>query len=203
MGITKQSSHQKIYEAYIKERDEVRRLKRLHGVAKEAKKNVINKKNERYNKLSYKLYREKQRVYGKERHIDNIKGKILITKLQSTKKGYEKAMAQIREKDARIIKMYQFIPKLNTVIGIMDMSIIECAFILWAGSYNFYSSKDFKRDFPVNPGYKFYVVNNRMVKEGYIVPLENRDLKMKLFALSGTGMSAYEKLSKFTKKQFE
>jgi hypothetical protein len=62
--------------------------------------------------------------------------------------------------------------------------------------------RDFKRDC-ADMQYNFYAINNRMAKKGYIVALENRDASIKIFALTGTGLNMFEKIDKFTKKQFE
>lgn len=200
--ITKNSTWKELFEAYKATKDEVFRLKRLHENSKDTKSRVIKHKNEKYEKLSYKLFKEKQKVYGKDKHINNLQRHIRSKVVQAKNKGYEKAIAQVKERDGRIIDMYTFLAKINTVSSITGLSLVECSFLLWAGTYNFYSSKDFKRDCE-QIGYSFYSINNRMGKKGYVSEFENRDSKTKMFTLTGTGWAMFEKIDKFTKKQFE
>ena len=200
--ITKNSTWKELYEAYKSTKDEVLRLKRLHESSKETKNRVVKHKNERYDKLSYKLFKEKQKVYGKDKHINNLQRHIRTKVVQARNKGYEKAIAQVKERDGRIIDMYTFLAKMNTVSAITGLSLVECSFLLWAGTYNFYSTKDFKRDCE-GMQFNFYAVNNRMVKQGYSTVIESKGSTTKIFSLTGTGLSMFEKIDKFTKKQFE
>lgn len=200
--ITKNSTWKELYEAYKSTKEEVLRLKRLHESSKDTKSRVIKNKNDKYDKLSYKLFKEKQKVYGKDKHINNLQRHIRTKVVQARNSAYEKALAKVKERDGRIIDMYTFLAKMNTVSSITKLSLVECSFLLWAGTYNFYSMRDFKRDC-ADMQYNFYAINNRMAKKGYIVALENRDASIKIFALTGTGLNMFEKIDKFTKKQFE
>lgn len=200
--ITKNTPRTEMFEAYKEAKAEILRLKRLHGNSKETKTRVIKHKNEKYDKLSYKLFKEKQKVYGKDKHIDNLRRHIQTKVAKAKRTGYEKAIAQIKERDGRIIDMYTFLNKINVVTQIMGMSLNECAFILWAGTYNFYGTKDFKRDWP-ETGVSFYNMNNRMVKRNYIAAIDQLDNRKKTFALTATGLDMFSKIDKFTKKQFE
>lgn len=200
--ITKNSSHVELYNAYRESQEEIKRLNRLHKNSKEKKVKVIKHKNERYQKLSYKLFKEKQRVYGKEKHISNLQNHIKTRVAQAKKIGYEKAITQIRERDGRIIDMYTFLNKINVVTQIIGLSLNECAFLLWAGTYEFYGTTDFKRDWDTKD-LTFYAMNNRMVKKGYVIQVPSTQGTKKIFALTGTGLSMFSKIDKFTKKQFE
>lgn len=200
--ITKNTPRTEMFEAYKEAKAEILRLKRLHGNSKETKTRVIKHKNEKYDKLSYKLFKEKQKVYGKDKHIDNLRRHIQTKVVKARRAGYERAIAQIKERDGRIIDMYTFLNKINVVTQIMGMSLNECAFILWAGTYNFYGTKDFKRDWP-DTTVSFYNMNNRMVKRNYIAAIDQLDNRKKTFALTATGLEMFSKIDKFTKKQFE
>lgn len=200
--ITKNSSHLELYEAYKEAKEEVVRLNRLHKNSKEKKSKVIKHKNEKYDKLSYKLFKEKQKVYGKEKHINNLQRHIRSKVVQAKKAGYQEAINQIKERDGRIIDMYTFLNKINVVTDIIGLSLNECAFLLWAGTYNFYGTNDFKRDWD-GMNLTFYAMNNRMVKKGYVVNIPSTQGTRKLFALTGTGITMFSKIDKFTKKQFE
>ena len=200
--ITKNSPHSELYEAYRESQEEIKRLNRLHKNSKEKKAKVIKHKNERYGKLSYKLFKEKQRVYGKEKHINNLQRHIHSKVVQAKKAGYQEAIVQIKERDGRIIDMYTFLNKINVVTDIIGLSLNECAFLLWAGTYNFYGTNDFKRDWE-GMTLTFYAMNNRMVKKGYVVNVPSTQGTRKLFALTGTGITMFTKIDKFTKKHFE
>lgn len=200
--ITKNSSHAELYQAYKEAKDEILRLDRLHKNSKEKKTKVIKHKNERYGKLSYKLFKEKQRVYGKEKHINNLQRHIRSKVVQAKKAGYAEAITQIRERDGRIIDMYSFLNKINVVTQIIGLSLNECAFLLWAGTYEFYGTTDFKRDWE-GMNLTFYAMNNRMVKKGYTVQVPSTQGTKKIFALTGTGLTMFTKIDKFTKKHFE
>lgn len=200
--ITKNTSYAELYEAYKEAKDEILRLDRLHKNSKEKKSKVIKHKNERYGKLSYKLFKEKQRVYGKEKHINNLQRHIRSKVVQAKKAGYQQAITQIRERDGRIIDMYTFLNKINVVTQIIGLSLNECAFLLWAGTYEFYGTTDFKRDWDIK-SLSFYAMNNRMVKRGYVVQVPSTQGTKKIFALTGTGLTMFTKIDKFTKKHFE
>lgn len=200
--ITKNSPRAELYEAYKEAKDEIIRLNRLHKNSKEKKIKVIKHKNERYQKLSYKLFKEKQRVYGKEKHITNLQNHIRRKVSAAKKEGYEKGISQIRERDGRIIDMYTFLNKINVVTQIIGLSLNECAFLLWAGTYEFYGTADFKRDWDTKD-LTFYAMNNRMVKKGYVIQVQSTQGTKKVFALTGTGLTMFSKIDKFTKKQFE
>lgn len=200
--ITKNSTWKEIFEAYREAKAEILRIKRLHENSKEKKAKVIKHKNEKYQKLSYKLFKSNQKVYGKDMHIDRLRNHIRTKVSIAKKEGYKKGLEKVKERDGRIIDMYTFLAKMNTVSSILGMSLTECSFLLWAGTYNFYSSRDFARDCN-DLGFSYYNINNKMAKKGFVVPLENRDDGIKMFSLSGTGISMFEKIDKFTKKQFE
>lgn len=200
--ITKNSTWKELFNAYREAKSEILRIKRLHESSKDTKTRVIKHKNEKYQKLSYKLFKSKQKVYGKDIHITNLQRHIRTKVKNAKKEGYEKAILKVKERDGRIIDMYTFLAKINTVSSITGLTLNDCSFLLWAGTYNFYSSRDFKRDCE-NIGFGFYAINNRMFKKGLVVEMENRDSKTKMFALTGTGLSMFDKIDKFTKKQFE
>lgn len=200
--VTKNTPRTEMFEAYKEAKNEILRLKRLHGNSKENKSKVIKNKNEKYDKLNYKLFKEKQKVYGKDKHIDNLRRHIQTKVIKARRAGYERAISQIKERDGRIIDMYTFLNRINVVTQIMGMSLNECAFILWAGTYNFYGTNDFKRDCS-DTGVKFYAINNRMIKKNYVVAIDHLDNRKKTFALTATGLDMFSKIDKFTKKQFE
>lgn len=202
MSIGSNTPRDKLYIAYKEAKLEINRLKRLHKNSKEKKTKVIINKNIRYQKLSYKLFKEKQRVFGKNVHINKLQRHIRSKVVQSKKAGFAEAMAQIKERDGRIIDMYSFLNKINVVTSIVGLSLNECSFLLWAGTYNFFGTKDFKRDC-ANTNIHFYNMNMRMVKKGHVVELEQKNNLKKIFCLTATGIDMFNKIDKFTKKHFE
>ena len=136
------------------------------------------------------------------KHISNLQNHIKTKVAQAKKIGYEKAITQIRERDGRIIDMYTFLNKINVVTRIIGLSLNECAFLLWAGTYEFYGTTDFKRDWETKD-ITFYAMNKRMIKKGYIIQVPSTQGTKKIFSLTGTGLTMFSKIDKFTKKQFE
>jgi DNA-binding PadR family transcriptional regulator len=71
---------------------------------------------------------------------------------------------------------------------------------MWAGMYDFFDKKDF---YIFNRGVEvsFYIMIRKMINKGYVVVVGSKTGETrKVFALTGTGVSLYNKIAKFTNK---
>lgn len=197
--IGKNSSRVDLYNAYKKAIKELKQQKWLNSKRKGAKSKVIQQKNEKYNKVSWELFKKNQLVYGKDIHIRRLQGLMLSKTINAKKAGYEEAMKKIKKKDTQIINMYRFLHLIDRVTNIIGLSLNECSFLLWCGMYDFYTTLDYKRDCG-DLSITFYSVNARMIKKGYVTELDQKERNKKVFTLSGTGLNMFNKIDNFTKK---
>ena len=188
-----------MWEAYKEAKNEIIRLKRLHENAKEKKAKVIQHKNTKYDKLRYQVFKKDQFIWGKLKHIGHLQRMMHTRTVQAKKEGYEKAMTRVKRKDFEIISMYNFLHLVDRVTSIIGLSLNECAFLLWCGMFDFYTTVDFKRDCS-EMDIAFYKMNNKMIKKGFVIELDKKEGTKKIFALTGTGLEMFKKINNFTKK---
>jgi DNA-binding PadR family transcriptional regulator len=89
---------------------------------------------------------------------------------------------------------------MSTVMEIYKLTLEEYSFIMWAGMYDFFDKKDF---YIFNRGVEvsFYIMIRKMINKGYVVVVGSKTGETrKVFALTGTGVSLYNKIAKFTNK---
>lgn len=197
--ITAESTREEIYQAYI---DAQKRLKATVFHKKEIQdkvKEVRKEKNKKYNELRYQLLKRDQKIYRLQQHIFNLQRFAVNERSKAKKKGIEIGKSKIRKVDYSVIKMYEFLMQVDQVSSILNMKLNFCAFILWAGRYEFFNVNDFKRDMPNQKSMHYYL--RQFVKSGHIaqVSIEN---KKKQYALTGLGIDLFNKIDKFTKKHF-
>jgi hypothetical protein len=198
--ITKDSSKEEIYEAYIESQ---KRLKATVFHKKEIQDKVAEvrkEKNKKYNELRYQVLKRDQKIFRLNQHIMNLQRFAVNERSKAKKKGIQEGRDRIRVKDYSVIKMYEFLIQTEQVSNILGMKLSYCAFILWAGRYNFFTIKDFKRDIP-----KTLVTYHNMItyftKKNMIVGIRN-EKGLRQYALTGTGVDMFNKIDKFTKKHF-
>lgn len=198
--ITAESTREEIYEAYIDTQKRLKAAKHQLKINQDKVKEVRREKNKKYNELRYQLLKREQKIYGMFKHIQNIQRYVVKEKAIARKKGIEMGKHKTRKVDYSVVKMYEFLLQVNKVSRILDMKLDQCAFILWAGKYEFFNNNDFKKDFPEQERKMYYYVG-MFVKSGHItfVSLHN---KVKQFALTGLGLDLFNKIDKFTKKHF-
>lgn len=197
--ITAESTREEIYQAYL---DTQKRLKATVFHKKEIQdkvKEVRKEKNKKYNELRYQLLKRDQRIYKLQKHIHNLQRFAINERSKAKKKGIEIGKGKVRKVDYSIIKMYEFLIQVDQVSSILKMKLSYCAFILWAGKYEFFNVNDFKKDMPNQRSMHYYL--NYFLKSGHItnVSIENRK---KQYALTGIGIDLFNKIDKFTKKHF-
>jgi hypothetical protein len=198
--ITKNSSREDIYDAYIKSqkllKEDRSRLKECQARVKQ----IRVDKNKRYNELRYALLKKEQRIYTMQKHIFNLQRFAVSERSKAKKTGIEIGKGKVKKIDYSVIKMYEFLLQIDQVSNILNLKLSYCAFILWAGKYSFFNFKDFNNDI-TNSKHKFHYFINKFMKTGHIIPIYTDNVK-KQYALTGTGIDLFNKIDSFTKKHF-
>ena len=198
--ITAEYTREEIYQAYL---DTQKRLKATVFHKKEIQdkvKEVRKEKNKRYNELRYQLLKRDQKIYRLQQHIFNLQRFAVNERSKAKKKGIEIGKGKVRKVDYSVIKMYEFLMQVDQVSSILGLKLNYCAFILWAGRYEFFNFKDFKKDMPNSQKSIHYYIS-RFLKSGHIIQVHT-DNVMKQYALTGLGIDLFNKIDKFTKKHF-
>jgi hypothetical protein len=198
--ITINSTREEIYEAYRKSTEDLKRYKHQLKVNQNKVKEVRKQKNKRYSELKYQLLKREQKIFGMNKHIMNIQRFAVNERHKAKAKGIEIGKGKVRKVDYSVIKMYEFLLQVEQVSNILGMKLRDCAFLLWAGRYEFFNFKDYHKDHP-NTDIKFGVMVNKFKKSGHVVVVST-DMIKKNYTLSGSGLSLFEKIDKFTKKHF-
>lgn len=197
--ITAESTREEIYEAYIDTQNRLKAVKHQLKINQDKVKEVRKEKNKKYNELRYQLLKKEQKIFGMNKHIMNIQRFAVNERHKAKKKGIEIGKAKIRKVDYSVIKMYEFLMQVNQVSVILGMKLNFCAFILWAGKYEFFSVRDFKKDFPNQKSMQYYIAS--FVKSGHVVKI-GIESRIRKYALTGLGIDLFNKIDKFTKKHF-
>jgi hypothetical protein len=198
--ITKDSTKEEIYQAYI---DMQKKLKATVFHKKEIQNKVAEvrkEKNKKYNELRYQVLKRDQKIYRMQQHIFNLQRFAVNERHKAKQKGIELGKGKVRKVDYSVIKMYEFLLQVEQVSNILGMKLSHCAFLLWAGRYEFFNFKDYQKDHNSNAT-GFQTMVNRFMKSGHLVKVSTDNVK-KNYALSGSGISLFDKIDKFTKKHF-
>lgn len=172
------------------------RVRHFKGRVKE----VIEFWNKKYNKLKWKMYKKDQHLYMKDVHIKRLRVHILKRKHQWIKEGFKKSTQRYNNGSVRVRKMSGFMFHMATVMDIYDLSMREYAFLTWAGKYDFFNREDFVLSHPSTDA-KFYIMAKNFMKRGLVILVQDSTMNnKKVFALSGTGIDLYRRISKFTNK---
>lgn len=197
--ITAQSTREEIYEAYIDAQNKLKATRHQLKINQDKVKEVRKEKNKKYNELKYQLLKRDQKIFGMNKHIMNIQRFAVHERHKAKKQGIEIGKAKTRKVDYSVIKMYEFLMQVNQVSEILDMKLNMCAFILWAGKYEFFSVRDFAKDFPNQKSMQKYIAY--FTKSGHIVKI-GIESKIRKYSLTGLGIDLFNKIDKFTKKHF-
>ena len=198
--ITKDSTKEEIYEAYIEAQKKLKATVFHKKEIQDKVKEVRKEKNKKYNELRYQLLKRDQRIFRLNKHIQNLQRYAVKERRVAKKKGIAEGKSRIRTKDYSVVKMYEFLIQTSKVSEILGMSLGHCAFILWAGRYEFFSVNDFKKDIP-NPPYSYYSLINYFKSKNLIIFVSKEDKKNQ-YALNASGINLFNKIDKFTKKHF-
>lgn len=197
--ITAESTREEIYQAYL---DTQKRLKATVFHKKEIQdkvKEVRKEKNKKYNELRYQLLKRDQKIYRLQQHIFNLQRFAVNERSKAKKKGIEIGRTRMRKVDYSVIKMYEFLMQVDQVSSILGLKLNYCAFILWAGRYEFFNINDFRKDMPNQKSMHYYIA--AFIKSGHITKIST-DNRFKQYALTGLGIDLFNKIDKFTKKHF-
>ena len=197
--ITAESTREEIYEAYIDTQNRLKAVKHQLKINQDKVKEVRKEKNKKYNELKYQVLKRDQKIFAMQKHIYNIQRFAVHERHKAKKKGIEIGKGKVRKVDYSVIKMYEFLMQVNQVSEILGMKLNMCAFILWAGKYEFFSVRDFKKDFPNQKTMQYYT--SYFTKSGHIIKIGIEN-KVRKYALTGLGIDLFNKIDKFTKKHF-
>lgn len=180
--------------------DEINRLKFIIARRDERLKEVRAQAKIRYDKLRWKYFKLSQVSYGKDMEIAKINRRKQGMYNRWMKQGYQNAMKRVRRTNYRVKGLSRFMFHMGTVMEIYKLTLEEYSFIMWAGMYDFFDKRDFDA-FNRGVDVRFYVMIRRMINKGYVVVVGTKNEESrKVFALTGVGMSLYNKIAKFTNK---
>ena len=199
--ITKDSTKEEIYEAYIKTQKLLKAQRHLNKKNADKVSEVRKQKNGKIRELGYKLFKAYQLNYGLNKHLQNVQRFAANAKYKYKKLGIEEGKGKIRTKDYAIIKMYSFLLQIEKVSEILEMPLDKCAFFLWAGRYSFFTRDDFKKDFE-GENYSFTNFIGYGKKNNFIISVSS-DKTIKRYALTALGLDIFNKVDRFTKKHFK
>lgn len=198
--ITEESTKEKIYEAYIETQKKLKATVFHKKEIQDKVREVRKEKNKKYNELRYQLLRRDQKIFRLNQHIRNLQMYAVKERNKAKKKGIEIGKSRVRVEDYSIVKMYEFLFQTTKVADILGMGLGHCAFILWAGRYEFFNTNDFKRDID-NPSHTYQSFVNYFRSKNFIT-LVSKDNAINQYSLTATGISLFNKIDKFTKKHF-
>lgn len=198
--ITEASTKEEIYEAYIETQKKLKATVFHKKEIQDKVREVRKEKNKKYNELRYQLLRRDQKIFRLNQHIRNLQMYAVKERNKAKKKGIEIGKSRVRVEDYSIVKMYEFLFQTTKVADILGMGLGHCAFILWAGRYEFFNVNDFKRDI-YNPSQTYQSLVNYFRSKNFIT-LVSKDNAVNQYSLTATGVSLFNKIDKFTKKHF-
>lgn len=198
--ITEESTKEKIYEAYIETQKKLKATVFHKKEIQDKVREVRKEKNKKYNELRYQLLKRDQKIFRLNQHIRNLQMYAVKERNKAKKKGIEIGKSRVRVEDYSIVKMYEFLFQTTKVADILGMGLGHCAFILWAGRYEFFNTNDFKRDID-NPSHTYQSFVNYFRSKNFIT-LVSKDNAINQYSLTATGISLFNKIDKFTKKHF-
>lgn len=198
--ITTESTKEEIYDAYIETQKKLKATVFHKKEIQDKVREVRKEKNKKYNELRYQLLRKDQKIFRLNQHIRNLQMYAVKERNKAKKKGIEVGKSRVRVQDYSIVKMYEFLFQTSKVSDILGMGLGHCAFVLWAGRYEFFNAHDFKRDI-ATPSQTYQAFVNYFRSRNFIT-LVSKDNAVNQYSLTATGVSLFNKIDKFTKKHF-
>lgn len=198
--ITEASTKEEIYKAYIETQKKLKATVFHKKEIQDKVREVRKEKNKKYNELRYQLLRRDQKIFRLNQHIRNLQMYAVKERNKAKKKGIEIGKSRIRVQDYSVVKMYEFLFQTSRVAEILGMSLGHCAFILWAGRYEFFNVKDFKKDIKT-PSQTYHAFIHYFKSRNFIT-LVSKDNAVNQYSLTANGVLLFDKIDKFTKKHF-
>ena len=107
--ITKDSTVEEVYEAYIKTQKLLKMERHRMKINQDKVKEVRKEKNKKYNELRYQLLKRDRKIFGMQKHIQNLQRFAIKERHKAKKKGIEVGVSRIRVQDYSINNMYEFL----------------------------------------------------------------------------------------------
>ena len=198
--ITSESTKEEIYDAYMESQKKLKATVFHKKEIQDKVREVRKEKNKKYNELRYQLLRKDQKIFRLNQHIRNLQMYAVKERTKAKKSGIEIGKSRIKVKDYSVVKMYEFLFQTSKVSDILGMSLGHCAFVLWAGRYEFFNVKDFNKDIKT-PSQTYQAFINYFRSRNFIT-LVSKDNAVNQYALTANGLLLFNKIDKFTKNHF-
>lgn len=198
--ITSESTKEEIYDAYMESQKKLKATVFHKKEIQDKVREVRKEKNKKYNELRYQLLRKDQKIFRLNQHIRNLQMYAVKERTKAKKSGIEIGKSRIKVKDYSVVKMYEFLFQTSKVSDILGMSLGHCAFVLWAGRYEFFNVKDFNKDIKT-PSQTYQAFINYFRSRNFIT-LVSKDNAVNQYALTANGVLLFNKIDKFTKNHF-
>ncbi len=198
--ITSDSTKEEIYDAYMESQKKLKATVFHKKEIQDKVREVRKEKNKKYNELRYQLLRKDQKIFRLNQHIRNLQMYAVKERTKAKKSGIEIGKSRIKVKDYSVVKMYEFLFQTSKVSDILGMSLGHCAFVLWAGRYEFFNVKDFNKDIKT-PSQTYQAFINYFRSRNFIT-LVSKDNAVNQYALTANGVLLFNKIDKFTKNHF-
>ena len=198
--LTLNATKEEIYDAYQRALERLRKERYRNEKHKEHKKQIRKEKNKAINNISYKNFRMQQVLWGVNKRIEKLKGRYKVHESKGRRDGYKLAVRRMDKTYFKADNPARFIGHVNLLSEVMGFKTDECAFLLWANRYDFFTKSDFVRDME-DTNIPYYGCLVRLRRKGYLMKLEEaKEFGRFKFALTGTGKVSAVKIDKFIKK---
>jgi hypothetical protein len=198
--VEKTDSKEVIYDAYLKVLNYLRVQKHKNKQHVLHKREIIKKKNKQYNTLHYKYFRMTQVLYGVNKKIDGLKGASMKQKSIGRKIGYKEGVSKFDKNTFSTDNAARFIGMCDFMAKVLGYKMDECAFLVWANKYDFFTKQDFIRDMG-DTGVQYYYNLSKFTKRKMLNKLDiKREKGRYKFSLNAIGKLEAGKLDKFIKR---
>lgn len=198
--VEKTDSKEVIYEAYLNALNNLRVQRHKNKQHVLHKREIIKKKNKQYNTLHYKYFRMTQVLFGVNKKLDGLKGASMKQKAIGRKIGYKEGLAKFDKNTFSIDNPYKFIGMCDFMAKALGYKMDECAFLLWANNYDFFTKADFVRDMG-DTGINYYYNLSKFMSSKMLNKLDiKREKGRYKFSLNAIGKLEAGKIDKFIKK---
>jgi len=189
-----------IYKAYQDALSDLRVEKFRSRKHIEDKKEIRKEKNKKINTMSYKHFRMTQVLWGVNKRIEKLKRRHSVHQAKGRRDGYKKAVARMDKPNFKTDNPARFIGMLGILTDAMNLTINECAFLMWANRYDYFVKSDFVRDME-GTSIPYYSCVSRLKEKGMVVKMEEvKEYGRFKFCLNAIGKMNASKIDKFVKK---
>ncbi len=193
-------SKEEIYSEYQKALERLRTERYRNKKHREHKKEIRKEKNAKINTMSYKHFRMTQVLWGVNKRIERLKGRYKVHQSKGRRDGYKKAIARMDKPFFKSQNASRFIGMVWHLTDILGLRADECAFLLWANRYDYFTKSDFSRDMD-GCNISYYSCLIRIRNKGMLIKMdEAKEFGRFKFCLTGTGKNTAIKIDKFIKK---